>query len=167
MGVFHVFKIVQMVPNCATYHIFGNVIRCSTLWLWVGYFIYYKFTPVFFNGCWMLFNSIKEINRLRKEINRSLSKGLSNIYLKGSIEKKWRTQNFDFKSLKSSSKRSVFGKLQLTQKLLNFQTSCCNLKIRGLGAKLYVAFLLFLFWNELWRFQVNESMLFVEQKYKV
>ena len=30
----------------------------------------------------MLFNSIKEINRLSKEINRLLSKGMSNIYLK-------------------------------------------------------------------------------------
>ena len=33
------------------------------------------------------FNSIKEINRLRKEINRLLSKGMSNIYLKDTIEK--------------------------------------------------------------------------------
>ena len=29
------------------------------------------------------FNSIKEINRLRKEINRFLSKGMSDIYLRG------------------------------------------------------------------------------------
>ena len=36
----------------------------------------------------MLFNSIKEINRLRKEINRLLSKGMSNIYLKVTIEEK-------------------------------------------------------------------------------
>ena len=35
----------------------------------------------------MLFNSVKEINRLRKEINRLLSKGMSNIYLKITIEK--------------------------------------------------------------------------------
>ena len=27
--------------------IFGNVIRCSALWFWVGYFIYFKFIPVF------------------------------------------------------------------------------------------------------------------------
>ena len=42
-----------------------------------------------FNGCfqWMFFNSIKEINRLRKEINRLLSKGMSNIYLKVAIGK--------------------------------------------------------------------------------
>ena len=37
----------------------------------------------------------------------------------------------------------VFGDLQLTQMLLNFKTSFCNLKIRDLGAKLYVVFLLF------------------------
>ena len=30
----------------------------------------------------MLFNPVKEISRLRKEMNRLLSKGLSNIYLK-------------------------------------------------------------------------------------
>ena len=34
----------------------------------------------------MLFNSIKEINRLIKEINRLLSKGMSNIYLKVTTE---------------------------------------------------------------------------------
>ena len=33
------------------------------------------------------FNSIKEINRLRKEMNRLLRKGMSNIYLKITIEK--------------------------------------------------------------------------------
>ena len=36
----------------------------------------------------MFFNSIKEVNRLRKEINRILNKGMSNIYLKVTIEKK-------------------------------------------------------------------------------
>ena len=33
----------------------------------------------------MFFNSIKEISRLKKEINRLLSKGMSNIYLKVAI----------------------------------------------------------------------------------
>ena len=42
---------------------------------------------------------------------------------------------------KKSVTRSAFGELQLTQISLNFKTSCCNLKIRGLGAKLWVAFL--------------------------
>ena len=41
-------------------------------------------------------SSIKEINTLLKEINRLLSKGMWNIYLKATIDKKWRTQNFDY-----------------------------------------------------------------------
>ena len=42
----------------------------------------------------MFFNSIKELNRLKKELNRLLSKGMSNIYLKVTTEKEWVTQNF-------------------------------------------------------------------------
>ena len=76
----------------------------------------------------MVFKPIKEINRLRNEIKRLLRKGM-----------------LDFLSLKSSSPGHVLGELQLTQLSLNFQTYCYNLKIRGLGAKLCVAFLLFLF----------------------
>ena len=37
--------------------------------------------------------SIKENNRLLKEINRLLNKGMSNIYLEVTKEKKWGTQN--------------------------------------------------------------------------
>ena len=51
----------------------------------------------------MFFNAIKETNRFLKEINRLLSKGMSNIYLKVTIEKKCCTQNFDFLGLKSLS----------------------------------------------------------------
>ena len=58
----------------------------------------------------MFFNSVKESNRLRKETSRLLSKGMSNIYLRVTIEEKWGTQNFGFKSLKGSSP----GQLQLT-----------------------------------------------------
>ena len=57
----------------------------------------------------MFFNSIKEINRLRKEINRLLSKGMLNIYLKITIEKNWCSQNFDFLSLKNLSPGQFFG----------------------------------------------------------
>ena len=67
---------------------------------------------------------------------------MSNIYLKVTIEKNWRSRNFDFVSLKNVSPGQFLG-AQLTQISLNFQTSCCHLKIRGLGAKLGVAFLLF------------------------
>ena len=47
---------------------------------------------------WMFLNSIKEIKRLRKEM--LLSKRMSNIYVKVTIEKNWRSQNFNFLSLK-------------------------------------------------------------------
>ena len=57
---------------------------------------------------------------------------MPNIYLKVTLEKNWRSQNFDFLSLD-----------QLTQISLKFKTSCCNLKIRGVGANLSVAFQLF------------------------
>ena len=87
--------------------IFGNVIR----------FLHYDFELVIlsiltlhlcsFSGffLWIILNSIKEINRSRKEINGLLSKGISNIYLKVTIEKKWRTQNFE----KSSSQGQNLG----------------------------------------------------------
>ena len=102
----------------------------------------------------MFFDSVKEINRLTKKINRLLSKRMSNIYLKINIKtfsKLW------FSGSKKFITRSIFGELQLTQMSLNFITSCCNLKIRGLGAKRCVDFLLF-YWKELWSFKVKESM---------
>ena len=49
----------------------------------------------------MFFNSIKEINRLRKEINRLLSKGMSNIHLKVIIEM---FSNLRFKNQRSGIK---------------------------------------------------------------
>ena len=52
----------------------------------------------------MFFNSIKEINRLTKEMNRLLSKEMSNIYLKVTNEEKnWHSQNFNFLGLKNLS----------------------------------------------------------------
>ena len=57
----------------------------------------------------MLFNSIKEINRLRKEINRLLSKEMSNIYLNVNIEKKWQLKTLIFKVKKVQSPGQFFG----------------------------------------------------------
>ena len=48
----------------------------------------------------MFFNSTKEINRLRKEIN---------IYLKVTIEEKNSAQNFDFLGLKNLSPCQFWG----------------------------------------------------------
>ena len=107
----------------------------------------------------MFFNPIKKINRF-------LNKGMSNIYLKVTNEKKWRTQNFDCLSLKYSP-HSSSGEIQLTKISLNYENFCCNLKIRRLKSKLYVVFLLFLFWKELWRFKAEGSLCFIEQKYKL
>ena len=51
----------------------------------------------------MFFNWVKEINRLRKEINRLLSTEMSIVCLKVTIEKKWRSENFPFLGLKNLS----------------------------------------------------------------
>ena len=82
--------------------ILGNVIRCSALGIRLGYFIH----MYCFNGCSLI--QSKFFNSSIKEINRLLSKGMSNI-LKVTIEKKWHTQNFDFKSLKGFSPAQFLG----------------------------------------------------------
>ena len=56
------------------------------------------------------FNSIKETYRLRKEINRLLSKGMSNIYLKVTIETFSKLQ---FSGFKKSVTRSDLGSSNL------------------------------------------------------
>ena len=80
--------------------VFGKVPRFSRLWLWVGNYIYFEFTPASFQ--WMFFNLVKEINRL-------IRKGMSNIYLKVTIEKNWRSQNFDFPSFENLSPGQLLG----------------------------------------------------------
>ena len=67
-----------------------------------------------------VFTSIKEINRLRKEINRNVkgmrigtsNKGMSNIYLKVTIET---FSKLRFSGFKKFVTRSVFGELQLME----------------------------------------------------
>ena len=101
---------------------------------------------------------------LLTEINRLLIKGMSNIYLKVNIEKKWPTQNFNFLSLKSLSQCQFWGTCADITKFSNFLV---QLKNQRPGRKTVCDFLLCLFWKELWRFKVKESVLFVEQKYKL
>ena len=113
--------------------VFGKVRRFSRLWLWVGNHIYFEFTPASFQ--WMFFNSVKEINRL-------IRKGMSNIYLKVTIEKNWRSQNFDFASFENLSPGQLLGS-SYSRTYNWIWKSFYNLKIRGLGEKLCVAFLLF------------------------
>ena len=75
--------------------------------------------------------------------------------------------NLRFSKFKKFVTKSVFRELQLTQMSLNFTASCWNLKIKGLGAKVCAALLLFWFWKELWSFKVKESLHFVKEKYKL
>ena len=75
----------------------------------------------------MFFSSIKEINRLWKLINRLLSKGMANIYLKFTIEKKWGIQTFDFLNLKSSSLGQFLGNSN-SQRYLIFKLLVAILK---------------------------------------
>ena len=60
----------------------------------------------------MFFNSDKEINRLRKETNRLFSKGITNIYLKVTIET---LSKLRFSGFKKFVTRSVFVELHFTQ----------------------------------------------------
>ena len=62
----------------------------------------------------MFFNSIKGINRL-------ISKGMTNIYLKVTIEKKLTFSKLRFSKFKIVVSRSVFGELKLMQISLNFE----------------------------------------------
>ena len=55
-----------------------------------------------------VFNSINEIKRLRKEMKTLLSKGMSNIYLKVTIEMFSKLRFFGYKKFVT---RSVFGEL--------------------------------------------------------
>ena len=61
-------------------------------------------------------DSVKEINRLTKEINRLLSKGLSNIFLKVTIET---FSNLRFSGFKNICHVVSFDGLELTQMSLN------------------------------------------------
>ena len=51
----------------------------------------------------MFFSSIKRNQWLLRNMNRLISKGMSNTCLKVTNEKKWPIQNFDYLSLKSLS----------------------------------------------------------------
>ena len=103
----------------------------------------------------MLFSSIKEINSL-------LSKGMSSIYLKVAkltFSKLW------YSKFKKFISRPVFWELQLTK--YHWVLKVVATKKSETWEQNCVAFLVFLFLKELWRFKVKQSILFVEQKYKL
>ena len=73
------------------------------------------------------------MDRINKEINRLISKGMSSIYLNITYGAKLTFSKFRFS--KTFSPVQFYGELELTQISLNFKNFYCNLKIRGLGAK--------------------------------
>ena len=87
----------------------------------------------------MFFRSIKETNRLLKEVNRLLINGMPNIFFRVTIDKKGRIQNFHVLSLKSLS----HGERQL-MKISNFQTFLLQLKNKGYGRKTVFGFSIFI-----------------------
>ena len=62
--------------------------------------------------------------------------------------------------------RSVFAELQLTQISLNFQTFCCNLKIRGLEAKNVWLFHYFYFERNCYVLKSKIPCIFIKRKCK-
>ena len=77
------------------------------------------------------------INRLRKKINRLLSKGMSNIYLKVSIK------NFDFTGLKNLSQGQFWG-APTHAVITEFQNFLLKLKNQRSGSKTVCGFSIFL-----------------------
>ena len=75
----------------------------------------------------MFFSLIKEISRLQSEINRLLTNVFNPVK--------------EINRLKKEIYRLL--RKDITQISFNFKTSCCNLKIRRVGAKLCLTFLLF------------------------
>ena len=114
-----------------------------------------------FNG-WMLFNLVKEINRLRKKINRLLSKGMSNIYFKSYY---WEIVTYSelrfFVSFKSLSPR--FWVAPTHADIIKSS----NFLLQSEFWEQNCVWLFYYFERILWRFKVKKSMFFfVEQKYK-
>ena len=97
---------------------------------------------------WMFFSSIKEINRLRKQINRLLSKGMSNIYLKSYCwEKVTYSKLFDFKKFVKKVPLQVrFWEAPTHADIIEFWNVSLQLKNKMSGDK--TAWLLYYFYFE-------------------
>ena len=87
---------------------------------------------------WLQDNNI-EINRLIKEMNRLLSKRISNIYLKVTIEM---FSKLRFSGFTKFVTRSVFGELQLTQ--ISLKNVLLQLKNQTSGSQTMCGFSIFL-----------------------
>ena len=100
----------------------------------------------------LVFKIMESLQCILKEINRLISKGMSNIYLKVTIEKKWRTQRFDYLSLRVCLQVSPWGVLTHAD-IIEFLNFLFQLKNQSSGSKTVSGFLSLWFWKELWRFK--------------
>ena len=119
-----------------------------------------------FNGCFNGCSLINETNRLRKEINSFLGKGMLNIDLKVFIEKKWHAQNFNFLSLKNLSLGQFLGSsnscryhwifklLVVTKNQRSGSKTVCGFSIIFILKGIMIFFMM--------NYEVKESMLFIE-----
>ena len=129
--------------------------RCVTWTIYILDLLYVRYNCAKFHNCRIWVADFREGGLFAPPLHLCAAlKSQCWIGLKVTIEKKWPTQNFDFITLKSLYSGHLFwggggdeggdgGGLQLMQVSLNFKKSCCNLKVRGLGAKLCVVFPLF------------------------
>ena len=100
----------------------------------------------------MFFNFIKEINRLRKEINSLLSTGMSNIYLKVTIEEKnWRSQNFNYLRLKNLSPSQFWG-APTYESIIEFENFLLLVKNQRSGTKTVCGFSIILILKDIMTF---------------
>ena len=72
-------------------------------------------------------------------MNSLLSKEMSNIYLKVTIEKNWRSQTFDFLSLKNSHQVSFWG-APTHADIIEFENFLLQLKNQRSGNKTMCGF---------------------------
>ena len=87
----------------------------------------------------MFFNSIKEKNMLRKEINRLFSKGMSNIYLKVLLRKSG-VLKLSFYKLKHFVSRSVFAGAPTHADMIKFSNFFLQLINQRSGSKIVCVF---------------------------
>ena len=98
--------------------------------------------------------SVKEMDTLRKEINRLIIKGMSNIYLKITTEKKWRSQNFDFLSFKNLTPGQILGSFNIAD-IIEFKNLLLQLKNQRFGSKTLYGFYIILILKGIMTFYIQ------------
>ena len=104
----------------------------------------------------MFFNPIKEINNLLKDINKLLSKGISNIYLKVIIEKKWHTLKLNLEVKKVRLEVSFRG-TPTHAVIIQFSNFLLQLKNQRFGSKTVCGFSIIFILKEIMTFWIEKN----------